>query len=47
MIKFMLDNERNLVNIMNKKTKKILAWIMAVIMIISAIATIIAPILAA
>lgn len=46
MIKFMLNNERNLVNIMNKKTKKILAWIMAIIMIASAIATIIAPILA-
>lgn len=32
---------------MNKKTKKILAWIMLGIMVASAIATIIAPMLAA
>lgn len=31
---------------MNKKTKKILAWIMLVIMVASAIAAIIAPMLA-
>ena len=42
MLKFIRKYKRNLESIMNKKQRKIIAWIMLVIMIASVIASILA-----